>query len=413
MRNLFYKEHEKIRPLAYRLRPTKISEYVGQGKLMGEDSVLRRLIKNGKMVNSIFYGPPGTGKTSLAELIANELDINFEKLNATTANLKELGEVVARAKKNLEMGGDRTILFLDEIHRFNKLQQDALLPHTENGLLILVGATTENPYYTLNNALLSRCMVFEFEKLGTEDIMEMVKRGFGELGLGFDEDVAQYISELADGDARVAINYLELLSNLEGNLDIDEIKKIFEKRKLAYDKKDDKYNIISAFIKSIRGSDPDSAVYWLARMLEGGEDPRYIARRLIISASEDIGMANPEALLVANAAMHSAEKIGMPEVRIILSHATVYLAISSKSNSVYMAINDAMGDVRDGEVEEVPKHLRDQYKELYVYPHAYPGNFVNQKYRHGNKIYYKPGENKYENMIKQKMEKLWDKDYKN
>ncbi len=413
MRNLFYREHNKIRPLAYKLRPEKLSDYVGQKKLMGETSVLRRLIENGKIVNSIFYGPPGTGKTSLAELIANELDINFEKLNATTANLKDLGEVVARAKSNLEMGGDRTILFLDEIHRFNKLQQDALLPHTENGLLVLIGATTENPYYNLNNALLSRCMVFEFEKLGIDDILELVKRGFKELDIGFDSEVAQYISELADGDARVAINYLELLSNLEGNLDIEEIKGIFEKRKLAYDKKEDKYNIISAFIKSIRGSDPDAAVYWLARMLEGGEDPRYIGRRLIISASEDIGMANPEALIVAKAALDATEKIGMPEVRIILSHATVYLAISSKSNSVYTAINDAMADVRNGALEEVPRHLRDQYKQQYKYPHAYPNNFIKQKYRESEKTYYCPGENKYESMIRHKIEKLWDRDYKN
>ena len=297
MRSLFQGNFDKIRPLAYQMRPKNLDEYVGQEEIIGKRSVLRSLIDKGKIVNSIFFGPPGTGKTSLAELISGELDYAFNKLNATTANLSDFREVVEKAKRRIEMENRRTLLFLDEIHRFNKLQQDALLPYTEDGLIVLIGATTENPYYNLNNALLSRCMIFEFKKLDTLHIERLVKTGVEKLGLKeMSSDMMETILELAKGDARTALNYVELYGNTADTLEEEEIRELFKKRKEGYHKKEDKYNIISAYIKSMRGSDPDAAIYWLARMLDGGEDPKYIARRLMVHASEDIGMANPEAI---------------------------------------------------------------------------------------------------------------------
>ncbi|WP_319371183.1 replication-associated recombination protein A [uncultured Ilyobacter sp.] len=410
MKSLFHGNYDKIRPLAYQMRPKTLLDYVGQEEIIGEKSVLRKLISKGKMVNSIFFGPPGTGKTSLAELIAEELSYSFEKMNATTANLGDFREVVERAKKRVELENRRTLLFLDEIHRFNKLQQDSLLPYTEEGLIVLVGATTENPYYTLNNALLSRCMVFEFKKLEERHVIKLIQRGCERLGVKekLTSELEEIILELSKGDARVALNYVELFANTAEDLDENELKDLFKKRNDAYHKKEDKYNIVSAFIKSIRGSDPDAAVYWMARMLSGGEDPRYIARRLVILASEDVGMANPEAMLVAHAAMDASEKIGMPEIRIILSQAAIYLAISSKSNSSYIAVNTALEDISKGNLEDVPKHLKNQYGELYKYPHSHPGNFVHQVYKKDRKKYYNPGDNKNERLIAQKLLKLWD-----
>lgn len=408
MRSLFQGNFDKIRPLAYQMRPKNLDEYVGQEEIIGKRSVLRSLIDKGKIVNSIFFGPPGTGKTSLAELISGELDYAFNKLNATTANLSDFREVVEKAKRRIEMENRRTLLFLDEIHRFNKLQQDALLPYTEDGLIVLIGATTENPYYNLNNALLSRCMIFEFKKLDTLHIERLVKTGVEKLGLKeMSFDMMETILELAKGDARTALNYVELYGNTADTLKEDEIRELFKKRKEGYHKKEDKYNIISAYIKSMRGSDPDAAIYWLARMLDGGEDPKYIARRLMIHASEDIGMANPEAMAVCHAAMASAERIGMPEVRIILAQATIYIAISSKSNSCETAIDKALAEVRAGNLQDVPKHLTKQHEHLYKYPHAYEGNFVEQDYMDIPGKYYVPGENKNEKMIQMKLSKLW------
>ena len=411
MNTLFQKNYDEIRPLAYVMRPKTLDEYVGQEKIIGRDSVLRKLIKKGKMINSIFFGPPGTGKTSLGALISKELDYSFEKLNATTANLNDFRQVIDRANRRLELENKRTLLFLDEIHRFNKLQQDALLPHTEDGLIILIGATTENPYYVLNNALLSRSMIFEFEKLTKDEIIKLIENALIYKNIKLDLEIKLYIEELSAGDGRIALNYLEMISEVGETMTLEKVENILLKRKVGYHKKEDKYNTISAFIKSIRGSDPDAAVYWLAKMLDGGEDPRYIARRLLISASEDIGLANPEALNMANAAILASEKIGMPEVRIILSQVTIYLAISSKSSSSYEAINLAMMDIKKGVIEEVPRHLTDLGKKDYKYPHGYDGNYVYQEYKKNNKVYYFPQNNKNERLILEKLNKLWKTKY--
>jgi len=411
MNTLFKKNYDVIRPLAYTMRPETLDEYIGQKKIIGKGSILRKLIEKGKMINSIFFGPPGTGKTSLGVLISNELDYSFEKLNATTANLNDFRQVIDRANRRLELENKRTLLFLDEIHRFNKLQQDALLPHTEDGLIVLIGATTENPYYALNNALLSRSMIFEFEKLNKDEILKLMNNALTYKDMKLDSEIKFYIEELSSGDGRVALNYLELILEVGKSMNLEEVENLLKKRKAGYHKKEDKYNTISAFIKSIRGSDPDAAIYWLAKMLDGGEDPRYIARRLLISASEDVGLANPEALNMANVAILACEKIGMPEVKIILSEVTIYLAISSKSSSSYDAINSAMKDIKNRVIEEVPIHLTDLGKKDYKYPHEYEGNFVYQEYKKDNKVYYLPQNNKNEKLILEKLNKLWKKKY--
>ncbi len=405
--NLFQKNYKNIEPLAYKLRPKSLEDFVGQEKLLGKDGVIRRLILNSTLSNSIFYGPPGCGKSSLGEIISNTLDCNFEKLNATTANVSDIRNVVETAKRNIELYNKRTILFLDEIHRFNKNQQDALLSYTEDGTLTLIGATTENPYYNINNALLSRVMVFEFKALTDDDISKLIDKGLNFLNISMSDKIKEIIIDISQGDSRIALNYVEMYNNTHTQMNEDEIFSIFKERQVSFDKKQDKYDMISAFIKSVRGSDPDAAVYWLARLLDGGEDPKYMARRLFIEASEDIGMANPEALLIANATMNACERIGMPEVRIILAHATIYLAISSKSNSAYEAIDGALADIKKGELQEVPMNIcHDNVG--YKYPHNYTDNFVKQKYMNKKKKYYKPGNNKNEKLIAEKLSKLWD-----
>lgn len=404
--NLFQTHYEEVKPLSLRLRPKQLDEIVGQEKLLGKQGVLRKLIEKGELGNAIFFGPPGCGKSTLGEIISNTMDCAFEQLNATVASLQDLKDVVARAKQNIEFYQKRTILFLDEIHRFNKLQQDALLSYTENGTFILIGATTENPYYSLNNALLSRLMVFEFRALEKKDIESIVKRAEVKLGLELPQKIRNTIVDMALGDSRVALNYVELYEKLKDSFLDKEMEKLFLERKQAFHKAQDKYDMISALIKSMRGSDPDSAIYWLACLLEGGEDPRYIARRIVIQASEDIGMANPEAMLIANAAMEASEKIGMPEIRIILAQAVIYLSISSKSNSAYLAINEAMADLSKGLRQEVPKNICHD-NQNYLYPHDYPNHFVKQDYRYETKRYYSPQENKYEKLIEEKLKKLW------
>lgn len=408
MQSLFNENFENVKPLAARMRPKKLSEIVGQDELLGENGVLKLLIENQNISNMILYGPAGSGKSSLGEVISKELNLNFENLNATVSSLSDLRELAERAKKNIELYGRKTILFLDEIHRFNKLQQDALLSYIESGILILIGATTENPYYNLNNALLSRCLIFEFKPLKKESIKKIIERAKKEISITLDKEIEETILDISNGDSRIALNYLELYRKIERELSKEDILKILRKRGNSFHKEEDKYNIISAMIKSMRGSDPDSAVYWLARLLKGGEDPRYIARRIMIHASEDIGMANPEAMLIANAAMNASERIGMPEIRIILSQAVIYLSISTKSNSVYKAINGALEDIEKGSLDAVPTHIKNEAIG-YKYPHDYDGNFIKQDYRMKKKKYYFPGENKNEKFIQERLNRLWKK----
>lgn len=398
--------YEDVKPLALKLRPKNLDDFVGQEKILGKNGILRKLIENGKIGNSVFFGPPGCGKTTIGEIISKTIDSNFETLNATTASLDDLREVVRRAKQSIELYGKKTILFLDEIHRFNKKQQDALLSYTENGVIILIGATTENPYYNLNNALLSRVMVFEFRALDRNNIKSIIENGAKKLNLpNLPKDVLESILDISNGDSRIALNYLELYKNSHDSLEDHEIIEIFKKRHSSYHKEEDKYNLISAFIKSMRGSDPNAAIYYLARLLDGGEDPRYIARRIMILASEDIGMANPDAMSIASSTLIATERIGMPEVRIILAQAAVYMAISTKSNSIYKAIDTALADIKARNIEEMPNYLKNNGKG-YKYPHDYNGNYVEQKYLNNYRYYYEPGNNRYENMIREKLKSL-------
>lgn len=406
--NLFENNYEKVKPLALKMRPTTLDDFIGQEKILGKGGILRKLIEKQTISNCIFFGPPGCGKSSLGEIISKTLDSNFETLNATVASLNDLRDIVEKAKKNLEFYGKKTILFLDEIHRFNKMQQDALLSYCESGVLTLIGATTENPYYSLNNALLSRVMIFEFKSLNREDIKKILQKGINYLGIDISNEIVECILDISQGDSRIALNYLELYKNSCIDLEDSEVLQIFRERQSSYHKAEDKYNLISAMIKSMRGSDPDSALCWLARLLHGGEDPRYIARRIMIHASEDIGMANPEAMLIANSAMQASERIGMPEIRIILAQAVIYIAISTKSNSCYMGINKALEDIENGDLEKVPLNIC-QNNKGYKYPHDYAGNFVKQNYSEKKRRYYIPGENKNEKLIKEKLEKLWGK----
>lgn len=406
--NLFENNYEKVKPLALKMRPTTLDDFIGQEKILGKGGILRKLIEKQTISNCIFFGPPGCGKSSLGEIISKTLDSNFETLNATVASLNDLRDIVEKAKKNLEFYGKKTILFLDEIHRFNKMQQDALLSYCESGVLTLIGATTENPYYSLNNALLSRVMIFEFKSLNREDIKKILQKGINYLGIDISNEIVECILDISQGDSRIALNYLELYKNSCIDLEDSEVLQIFRERQSSYHKAEDKYNLISAMIKSMRGSDPDSALYWLARLLHGGEDPRYIARRIMIHASEDIGMANPEAMLIANSTMQASERIGMPEIRIILAQAVIYIAISTKSNSCYMGINKALEDIENGDLEKVPLNIC-QNNKGYKYPHDYAGNFVKQNYSEKKRRYYIPGENKNEKLIKEKLEKLWGK----
>ena len=406
--NLFENNYEKVKPLALKMRPTTLEDFIGQEKILGKGGILRKLIEKQTISNCIFFGPPGCGKSSLGEIISKTLDSNFETLNATVASLNDLRDIVEKAKKNLEFYGKKTILFLDEIHRFNKMQQDALLSYCESGVLTLIGATTENPYYSLNNALLSRVMIFEFKSLNREDIKKILQKGINYLGIDISNEIVECILDISQGDSRIALNYLELYKNSCIDLEDSEVLQIFRERQSSYHKVEDKYNLISAMIKSMRGSDPDSALYWLARLLHGGEDPRYIARRIMIHASEDIGMANPEAMLIANSAMQASERIGMPEIRIILAQAVIYIAISTKSNSCYMGINKALEDIENGDLEKVPLNIC-QNNKGYKYPHDFAGNFVKQNYSEKKRRYYIPGENKNEKLIKEKLEKLWGK----
>jgi len=379
----------EVAPLALRLRPRSLDEFVGQQQVLGERSALRLAIAEDRVGSAILYGPPGTGKTTLARIVAETTGAAFEELSAVSATVKDVREVLARARDRLGGSGQRTILFLDEIHRFNKAQQDALLPAVEEGLVTLIGATTENPYFEVNSALLSRCQIYELEPLGEEELREIVSRGAAALEAEVPDEVAVLAARRAGGDARNALNILELAVQTaraeEAPLAEQHVEDAARKRPLVYDKGGDAhYDFISAFIKSMRGSDPDASVYYLAAMLEGGEDARFVARRMIVLASEDIGNADPRALLVAVAAAQAVEHVGLPEARLNLAQAAIYLAQAPKSNASYIAIKEAAADVRELGQTRPPDELRDASyygaRKLgrgqgYVYPHDDPRGF--------------------------------------
>ena len=418
-------------PLASRMRPTTLDEVVGQKHIIGKDKLLYRAIKADKLGSVIFYGPPGTGKTTLAKVIANTTSARFEQINATVAGKKDMEEIVKNAKDSIGMYGQKTILFVDEIHRFNKSQQDYLLPFVEDGTITLIGATTENPYFEVNNALLSRSRIFELKPLEKQDIRELVMRavydtekGMGTYGADITDEAADFLADVANGDARAALNAVELgilttdkSDDGKIHITIDVAAECIQKRVVRYDHDgDNHYDTISAFIKSMRGSDPDAAVYYLARMLYAGEDVKFIARRIMICASEDVGNADPNALVVAVSAAQAVERIGMPESQIILSQAAAYVATAPKSNAAYMGIAKAMKTVADTRTMPVPAHLQDRhYKGAeklghglgYKYAHDYPNHYVTQQYlpdgMEGMR-FYEPSENGYEKKIREHME---------
>ena len=378
----------EIAPLALRMRPQSLDEFVGQEQVLGEGSALRAAIEEDRVRSAIFYGPPGTGKTTLARIVANVTGAAFEELSAVSATVAQVREVLARARERLGANGQRTILFLDEIHRFNKAQQDALLPGVEEGVITLIGATTENPYFEVNSALLSRSQVYELEPLSVEELETIVRRGAAALGVDVPDELVHLIATRAGGDARTAYNILELASQTaraaEEPLGEAHVEDAARKRPLVYDKTADAhYDFISAFIKSMRGSDPDASVYYLAAMLESGEDARYIARRMIVLASEDIGNADPRALLVAVAAAQAVEHVGLPEARLNLAQAAIYLARAPKSNASYTALKRATADVQEKGNIKPPKTLADGSwygrqlgkGEGYIYPHSDPAGF--------------------------------------
>ena len=423
---------DKESPLASRLRPATLDEVVGQQHIIGKDKLLYRAIKADKLGSVIFYGPPGTGKTTLAKVIANTTSADFKQINATVAGKKDMEEIVKEARDSLGMFGRKTILFVDEIHRFNKGQQDYLLPFVEDGTLTLIGATTEHPYFEVNGALLSRSRVFELKPLEREDIRELIRRavydrdkGMGAYNAVIDEEAMNFLADVANGDARAALNAVELgimtterdAADGKIHIDIDVAQECIQKRVVRYDKDgDNHYDTISAFIKSMRGSDPDAAVYYLARMLYAGEDMKFIARRIMICAAEDVGNADPQALVVAVAAAQAAERIGLPEAQIILSQAVTYVASAPKSNAACNAVFEALEAVRSSKTMPVPVHLQDaHYKgaaklghgQGYLYAHDFPNHYVKQQYLPDGmeeRVFYRPTENGYEKKIKEHME---------
>ena len=406
-------------PLSYRMMPQTLDEYVGQEDILGKDKILYRTIRADRLSSIILWGPPGCGKTSLARVISNTTKYKFVKLNAVTAGVGDIKNAIEEAQNLLLNPSGKCILFIDEIHRFNKLQQDALLPYVEKGTVILIGATTENPYFEVNKALISRSMVFRLHELTTENVFTILKRaldsekGLKEYNIKIEDEIVRKIAETANGDVRTALNGLEVAVlttpvESDGFIHItDEVaKECVQTRKAIFDKSGDShYDNISAFIKSMRGTDPDAAIFYLARALNAGEDPMFLARRIVIAASEDVGMANPMALVVANSAMQAVHMVGMPEARIILAEAAVYVATSKKSNASYNAINKALQDVKEKDTGTIPMHIRnapiddmkkDGYHVGYKYPHDYPGHYVEQQYLPDKMIgirYFIPDEN--------------------
>lgn len=415
-------------PLAARMRPRDLSELVGQRHILGPGQLLRRAIEADRVQSLIFYGPPGTGKTSLAQIIARQTRSKFERLSGVDSNVADMRRVLSLAANRLENKGQSTILFIDEIHRFNKAQQDVLLPDVEGGVVRLIGATTHNPFFFVNSPLVSRSQIFELRPLEEEDIYVLLQRALNdqERGLGYlkiraDEAALRHLSKLSDGDARKALNALEIAALTTApdsggviHIDLPVAEQSIQKKAVVYDDEDAHYDTISAFIKSMRGSDPDATLYWLAKMIHAGEDPRFIARRIVIHAAEDVGLADPMALVLANAAFQAAEFIGWPEARIPLAEAAIYIATATKSNSTVLAIDAALKDVESGRTLAVPEHLRDAsyrgakrlgHGEGYQYAHDHPGHFVAQDYLGADRRYYEPTEQGVEKKIKERVEK--------
>jgi putative ATPase len=423
--------HEEVtqhQPLAARMRPRDLSEFVGQPHILGQGQLLRRAIEADRIQSLIFYGPPGTGKTSLAQIIARQTRCKFERLSGVESNVADMRRVLAGAANRLQNKGQSTILFIDEIHRFNKAQQDVLLPDVEGGIVRLIGATTHNPFFFVNSPLVSRSQIFELRPLSQTELLELLNRALTdrERGLGFlkiqaDAPALGHLAKISDGDARKALNALEIaaLTTPPGpsgiiHIDLKVAEESIQKKAVVYDDEDAHYDTISAFIKSLRGSDPDAALYWLAKMIHAGEDPRFIARRIVIQAAEDVGLADPMALVLANAAFQAAEFIGWPEAQIPLAEATIYIATAPKSNSTVMAIGAALKDVESGRTLPVPEHLRDSHYpgakrlghgEGYKYAHDYKGHFVPQDYLGSERRYYEPTEQGTEKRIKERLDK--------
>lgn len=419
------KNFDRAKPLAARMRPRNLNEFFGQKHFLAEGKLLWRLIKSNRLTSVLFYGPPGCGKTTLAQLLASETKSRYRQLNAVTSGVKELREVLQEAQSEVATGGRKTLLFIDEIHRFNKSQQDALLPDVENGIVILVGATTSNPFFAVNSALVSRSQVFQFEPLSSEEIREVLDaalkdphRGLGKHDVVLHNEAAEFLAEVCDGDARRALNALEIgvLSSDEKPIQFTRelAEETIQRKAVQYDRDGDThYDTASALIKSIRGSDVDASIYWLAKMLEGGEDIRFITRRLIISASEDIGNADPHALTIAVSAMQACEMIGLPECQLTLSQTVAYLACAPKSNAATVAIGEARADIREGRIQPVPTHLRDAHyggaKDLghgegYQYAHNAPDGIAAQSYLGIDREYYRPVPRGFEATLQKRVE---------
>ena len=421
-------EDERRRaPLAARMRPRGLGEFVGQAHIVGPGQLLRRAIEADSIQSLIFYGPPGTGKTSLAQIIALQTRSKFERLSGVESNVADMRRVLGAAANRLANTGQSTILFIDEIHRFNKAQQDILLPDVEGGIVRLIGATTHNPFLFVNSPLVSRSRIFELRPLNREDLRLLLERalrdaerGLGQLRIEAEEAALEHLAELADGDARAALNALEIAALTTPadkggmiRIDLNAAEQSIQKKAVVYDDEDAHYDTISAFIKSMRGSDPDAALYWLAKMIHAGEDPRFIARRIVIHAAEDVGLADPMALVLASAAFQAAEFIGWPEARIPLAEAAIYIATAPKSNSAVMAIDGALKDVESGRTLPVPEHLRDSsyrgaerlgHGQGYQYAHDFPGHFVVQDYLGADRRYYEPTEQGVEKKIKERLQ---------
>jgi putative ATPase len=410
MANLFQDSFKKSEPLAKRLAPISIDEFFGQEKITGPGGAFRDFIENDKLISCIFHGPPGCGKTALARIMAHATKSDFIRLNAVTAKVEDLRGAIQRAAQN-RMAGTNTILFIDEIHRFNKMQQDGLLPALEEGVVTLIGTTTKNPYFSLIPPLRSRVLLFEFEKLKSAALEKILENAVSKESLTLEPDAHEYLIKYANGDARRMLNLLEaaVIVTKSGTVSLDSFHKLIKKQPVLYDRDEDyHYDVISAFIKSVRGSDPDAALYWLALMIEGGEDPLFIARRLIILASEDIGLADPMSLVIAQSAYEAVDSIGMPEARIILSHVTIYLALQPKSNSSYKAIDKAVEHIRTNENLDVPPYLRSSHpaNKGYKYPHDFKYHYTPQDYIGKKLKFYEPGVLGSEKELKKRLEFL-------